>query len=203
MLLVKDSKTDLEVTLVIPTRPDGRGTITLSHGDLAGTHLTRHDGTVEVSLIIASFGKAVPLMHHVATLTVEDGAGQQPPETPVRYAAKPEITHTFRQAETMPPVLVSVVFSMTLAAGFIVLLGVWVSMDVNVAGAATAVRSAPVAYTLFLASLFAMEVSLFLYWSRWRIMQALGTIAVLAVPTFFSGRFALREVEKRRLAGTR
>lgn len=207
MLLIKDSHSDLEANLVIPVRSDGRGSLALSYKDL-GPHLTAH-GSVDLTLVLGGFGGVVPLAKHVATLVVkeEDAATTSviaAPATPLRYGPMPEITHTFRPAQRMPPKIASFGFSVLLLGGLVGLLLAWAHHGgANLRAAKGAVGSAPVAYTVFLAGLVGIEASLFMFWSGWRIMTALAAVLVLSIPTFFSGRFALRETAKRRVDGQR
>lgn len=204
MLLVKDSHSTLEANLVIPVKANGRGALTIAYKDL-GPILTTHD-SVDLTLVLGGFGETVPLLKHIATLTLaKDSSATTTQEAtqPLRYGALPEITHTFRAQQQLPPKIISIAFSAIIAFGLIGLFAAWSSIGVNTTALSSSLSAAPISYTVFLASLAGIQVVLYLYWSHWRIMSAIGSILGLGVPLFFSGRFALREVEARRKAGAR
>ncbi|CCG83166.1 Putative uncharacterized protein [Taphrina deformans PYCC 5710] len=203
MLLVKDSESDLEANLVIPVKSTGRGSLTVAYKDL-GPLLTQHK-SIDLTLVLGGFGETLPLVQHIATISLEETKSSPivAPIKALRYGALPEITHTFREAEKMPPKTISIFFSLVLLTGLAGLAGAWLTLGVNMNAFPTALKNAPITYTVFLGSLFALEGSLFLYWTQWRIMTALAALVTLSVPAYFSGRSALRETESRRLAGTR
>lgn len=201
MLIVKDTFSELEASLVIPVKSNGRGILSINYSDFGPALL--ENKSLDLTLVLGSFGDSKPLSKHVATIMVQGDDKEQVYVKPLRYGALPEITHTFRAPQKMPSAVISVAFSVILIAGLFGLFAGWMSVQVNFDAASTALMNAPIAYSIFLGSLFAIEGALFVYWTHLRIMAALGLLAALSVPAFFSGRNALRETEKRRKAGLR
>ena len=66
-----------------------------------------------------------------------------------------------------------------------------------------AFRTAPIAHSLFVGSIVALETIFGLYYLRLTLFQALPAVAVVGVVAFLSGTRALGEVQGRRLAGKR
>ena len=66
-----------------------------------------------------------------------------------------------------------------------------------------AFNSAPVAHTLFLGSLLALEAVFGLYYAKWNLFQMLPAAGLFGVIAYLSGSRALTEVQERRLAGSR
>ena len=201
-MLVIANPNGLEQTVVVPVKQNGRGTFTFASSDL-NEHLKVSQ--LELSLILGGFGDDEAAEIKLATLEVLSDA-KVPytlPVSPLRYAALPEITHTFKPDQVMPPVVVSIGFSLVLGLGVLGLLSAWMTLGVNVDAMSSALQKAPIAYTVFIGSLVSIELLFVVYWLQLRILAALALLGGLSVPLFFSGRFALREVEARRKAGLR
>lgn len=203
MLLLKDSLSSLEANLVVPVKANGRAALTVGYKELGPALISNK--SIDLTLVIGGFGDTKPLLTHIATMTLEEDPTSPiaPITKPLRYGALPEITHTFRAAQKMPPAVVSFAFGGILVAGLVGLFVGWISLGANVNALPSAISNSPISYTIFIGSLIAMESALFMYWSHLKIMAALGFLGCLTVPVFFSGRIALRETEKRRKAGLR
>lgn len=125
------------------------------------------------------------------------------PEPPVRYGAKSEIHHTFKDDPRNPPKVLTLVFSAAVAAALPVLLGAWALLGANLGHASKALGAAPVSHALFYGSVVALEAIFFLYYTSWNLFQTLPAAAVVGVVAYVSGSRALSEVQERRLAGLR
>lgn len=80
------------------------------------------DKPLEVSLIVGSF-KYTPIKHTLFKLTLPKS--QPPPTHPDEpsFHPLPEITHTFRPGERIPPSFISGIFAVATLAPWVVLLG--------------------------------------------------------------------------------
>ena len=200
MLLLKESHSDLEANLVIPVKSNGRGAITIATKDL-GPVLVQGK-SIDLTLVLGGFGEDIPMMKHIATIQLENLA-ETSSTSVLRYGALPEIFHTFRPPQEMPPKIISFAFTLVLLAGLVGLIGLWGVIGVNLDALSSAFSNAPLAYSTLLVSLFAIEAVLVIYWTHWRIMKAIGTLVLLSIPVFFSARYAMIETAKRRKAGSR
>ena len=160
---------------------------------------------LKASFIIASFGASIPLSADVFHLSVKPDPTKQltPPEPPLRYGKLPEIKHTFRPDPTSPPKIITLFFLALVLAALPALFIVWRNQGANLNHMTAAFNSAPVAHTLFLGSLLALEAIFGLYYIKWNLFQMLPAAGVFGVIAYLSGSRALTEVQERRLAGLR
>lgn len=154
-------------------------------------------------LVIGSFGEVKPLLSEVFTLKVEeDMKGDFPTYTaPERYAAKEEIHHIFRPDQKSPPKIISLVFTLTVSATLPLLFVSWLLLGSNLNGIRSAMKTAPVAHSIFYGSLVTMEGVFAMYYLSWKLFKVLPIAGAVGVVACISGAKALSEVQKRRVAG--
>ena len=216
MLIVRDSTTKAPSTsdntldttpsaaLVIPIKPGTtRGSLALSQKDFGPVFL--QNGSVDLTIVIGSFGDDLPFQQHIATLKFDFDPKTPRPTvaTPLRYGPLPEITHTFRADVKSPPVVISLFFTGAVVTGLVGLIVAWSMLGCDLSDLSKAVSNAPIAYLGFLGAVFGVEIFLVVYWLQLQIFTAIAALLISAVVAFFTGRPALREVQGRRLAGSR
>ncbi|KXN84059.1 Dolichyl-diphosphooligosaccharide--protein glycosyltransferase subunit 2 [Leucoagaricus sp. SymC.cos] len=120
---------------------------------------------------------------------------QPPPVHPdeASFHPLPEIQHTFRPEQKLPPKIVSAVFSGLVIAPWALLLGLWSQVSPRLTHAFSP-NVAP-----FILSLGAFEVLIFYYWVNLKIGQVLLYGGVLGIVTLFTGKHALSSIAKRRV----
>lgn len=160
---------------------------------------------LEASLVIASFGDSTPYRAPAFHLTVtpDDATPLNTPPAPARYTAQPEIVHQFKPDPTSPPKIVSLVFTLAVLATVPLLLAAWAFLGGNVEDVGHALQEKPIAHSLFLGSVVAMEAVFALYYLRWNLFQTLPVVGVVGAVAFVSGSRALGEVRARRERGER
>ncbi|KAI0738966.1 oligosaccharyl transferase delta subunit [Daedaleopsis nitida] len=147
---------------------------------------------LKVSLYLGSFVHD-PSEHELFDLIVppSQSPAQHPDEA--AFHSRPEIVHTFRPEQKLPPKFVSAVFTLLLAAPWVVLLGLWAHIRPQVPHLFST-SIAP-----FIATLGAFEALLVWYWVDLHLGQVLLYGALLSIPTALTGRRALAAVGDRRL----
>ncbi|PPQ89230.1 hypothetical protein CVT25_001309 [Psilocybe cyanescens] len=120
---------------------------------------------------------------------------QAAPEHPLEstFHPLPEIKHTFRAENKLPPKFISAVAAGVVLAPWAVLLGLWSQV------APKPSRLFSPSILPFILSLGAFEALLFRYWVGLQIGQVLLYGAILTVPTVFAGKQALSSIGNRRL----
>ncbi|KAF8995584.1 oligosaccharyl transferase delta subunit [Cyathus striatus] len=127
-----------------------------------------------------------------------------PPSLPVpahpdeaSFHVLPEIQHTFRPEQKLPPRPVSALFSLMVIAPWVVLVGLWSQVSPR----PTHLFSPSILPFIQLLTLGAFEVLLFWYWVDLKLGQVLTYGAILGVVMIFTGRNALASIGARRLQG--
>jgi oligosaccharyltransferase complex subunit delta (ribophorin II) len=115
-ILIQDPSSPLQVVVPVPVKPSGKAKIDIDHRDIPPQLL--YVDTLQLSLVVASFGDSTPLKVGVVTVRpVTNEASPTKPEEPERWLPKPEITHTFRAPQKLPNKQLSLLFSAAVAAG--------------------------------------------------------------------------------------
>ncbi|KAJ8605279.1 hypothetical protein MRB53_041473 [Persea americana] len=200
-LTIAEQDSGLEESFAFVLKSDGKGK---SQKDLPFQFLASSK-PLQASITLGTFGDSVPLRAHTFDIDVHlDPVNPQAiPSPPERYASKPEIHHIFRADPRSPPKLVSVVFTLAIIVTLPVLLGAWLLLGGNISHVGKALSASPVAHSLFLGSVLAMEGIFFLYYASWTLFQTLPAAAVVGAVAYVSGSRALTEVQERRFAGAR
>ncbi|EPQ52216.1 oligosaccharyl transferase delta subunit [Gloeophyllum trabeum ATCC 11539] len=139
---------------------------------------------VKVQLLLGSF-KHSPSKFDLFELTVPASAppAQHPDEA--SFHPLPPIEHTFRPEQKVPPKFVSAVFSALVVAPWVVLLGLWSTLQYRVPHLFSP-HILP-----FTSSLAAFEALLLWYWVDLKLGQVLLYGAILGVVTAVTGKQAL------------
>ncbi|KZT25741.1 hypothetical protein NEOLEDRAFT_1133271 [Neolentinus lepideus HHB14362 ss-1] len=135
---------------------------------------------VQVSLLLGSY-KHSPASLPLFSLSIPPSA----PVSPDSFAPLPEITHTFRPEQKVPPKFVSAVFSAIVIAPWVVLLGLWSTLRYS-----TPHLFSPHVLP-FVSSLAAFEGLLLWYWIDLKLGQVLLYGALLGLVTVLTGKQAL------------
>lgn len=177
---------------------------TQTHKELPA-QLLATDSPLTASIMIASFGSSTPYQSKAFSLRINRDSPTPAaiPEPPTRYSALPEIRHIFKSDPKSPPVMITALFTFPVFMALPVLFGVWMEIGLTFDHLTEAFTNAPVAHSLFLGSLVALEFVFFFYYVSWSLFRTLPVAAVVGSVAFVSGSKALREVQARRLAGKR
>jgi len=119
------------------------------------------------------------------------------PEAPAEkeasiYDPKPEIRHLFREPEARPASVVSNTFTLLCLSPFLVMLGLWVKLGVNISNFPLSVSS--VGFHLGLGSIFLLYT---LFWLQLNMFQTVKYLVVLGVVTFLCGNSLLASIAKK------
>ncbi|KAG2220374.1 hypothetical protein INT45_006545 [Circinella minor] len=119
---------------------------------------------------------------------------------------RPEIHHVFREAESMPPVWFSQLFTLIALSPWLVLIVGWFGLGVTPVKVLGQLVSGPIMRLLsiigFLTSLIAVEYLFYLYWTRLNIFDTLTYLAILLPIVFLFGQQALSQVQLKRKKST-
>ncbi|KAF9051543.1 oligosaccharyl transferase delta subunit [Panaeolus papilionaceus] len=153
---------------------------------------TPNQDPLKVSLIIGS-PKYDPITIELFDLILP--ASQPAPQHPdaAAFQTRPEIQHTFRPDHKQPPKPISAVFSLLVAAPWVVLLGLWSQV------APSPTRAFSPSILPFILSLGALEGLLFWYWVDLKLGQVLLYGFFLAIPTVLTGKQALTSIGGQRV----
>ncbi|RDB30026.1 Dolichyl-diphosphooligosaccharide--protein glycosyltransferase subunit 2 [Hypsizygus marmoreus] len=150
------------------------------------------DSPLKVTLLIGSPLHS-PLAVSLFDLIVP--ASQPPPVHPdeASFHLLPEIHHTFRPAQKLPPKAISAIFSAVVLAPWVILLGLWAQVAPRVPN-----LFSPSIFP-FILTLGAFEGLLVWYWVDLKLPQVLAYGAVLGLVTLFTGKQALSKIGDRRV----
>jgi oligosaccharyltransferase complex subunit delta (ribophorin II) len=152
-------------------------------------------GTYDMSLIVGDFNIANPFEWTIATVKLSFPPGGEVKTKPswaiVSYEVKPEIKHLFREPEKRPPTFVSDLFSLLVLAPFLLLLGLWLKIGVNV-------KNLPVTLSalLFHSGLALIFSLFFLFWLKMDMFTTLKCLSGVTIMTFLSGHSLLKTLSK-------
>ncbi|KAI0823000.1 oligosaccharyl transferase delta subunit [Trametes gibbosa] len=147
---------------------------------------------LKVSLYLGSFVHP-PVQYELFDLALPPSHSPSPHADEASFHVRPEIHHTFRPDQKLPPKVISAFFAVLLAAPWFVLLGMWSHIRPQVPH-----LFSPNIFP-FIATLAAFEGLLVWYWVALRLGQVLLYGAILAIPTAFTGQRALAALGERRL----
>ncbi|KAI0654551.1 oligosaccharyl transferase delta subunit [Cubamyces menziesii] len=187
-----DEKTGEEGIQPVKVTPGGKAKFELNMARPPSSLPPSATDPLKVSLYIGSFVHP-PVQYELFDLVVPPS--QPPAQHPeeVHFHVRPEIQHTFRPDQKLPPKVISAFFTLLLAAPWVVLLGLWAHVRPQV----------PYLFSPsilpFVASLAVFEALLVQYWVALRLGQVLFYAAILAIPTALTGQRALAALGERRL----
>ncbi|KYK57589.1 oligosaccharyltransferase subunit ribophorin II [Drechmeria coniospora] len=202
-LILKESS-GLEAPFPFTMKESGEGKVQFGQKDLP-VQFVVSNSTLKASIVLGSSGSDQGSLTTVFEVSLaRDPAAMSPTyEAPLRYGRLPEIHHIFREDPKNPPKIVSLVFSVAVLATVPALLVGWFHLGANVNHLQNALNGAPVSHILFFASILAMEGVFTMYYCHWKLFQTLPAIVLVTAVALESGKRALGEVQRRRLAGKR
>lgn len=202
-LLLRDQETGLEATFPFSTKENGKGVLEFTQKELP-EQFEKTSEPLRATLLLASFGESLAFSNHVFNLEVKtDPNNQRNYVKPLRYGKQKEIYHIFKSTPQSGPVIISIIFVLTVIASVPILFASWIYSSANLSHLSQAMRAAPLAHTLFYGSILAMEFVFLLYYLKWNLFQVLPVAGVISLISILSGPHALSEVQNRRLSGER
>lgn len=145
-------------------------------------------GTYTVDLLIGDATLASTKVWTIAFLTL-DFPEKQAGDATLKQAAKPEITHMFRQPEKRPSEAISMVFTGLVLLPFLVLLGLWAKLGANISNMKLSLSA--IVFHGGLLAILAIYVKFYLDTDMFVTMQYL---AVASIITFLAGHKLLASV---------
>ncbi|KAF5668560.1 oligosaccharyltransferase delta subunit (ribophorin ii) [Fusarium heterosporum] len=202
--LVLNEETGLEAPYPLKVQSSGKGTVRISHKDLP-LQLLLSDTPLKAYLVLGSFGSSDPLISPLFNVEIRLDPNTPRPEytAPVRYGPRAGIDHVFKVGDKSPPMVISLVFVLAIAASVPALFIGWLMLGANVNHLSKAMSAAPISHGVFFGSIVAIEGTFFLYYTKWNLLKSLPVVIALGVVALLSGTKALSEVQTRRLAGER
>ncbi|KAF8068876.1 oligosaccharyl transferase delta subunit [Lyophyllum atratum] len=150
------------------------------------------DAPLQVSLLIGAPTHS-PLAVSLFDLIVPASHPAPVHATEASFHPLPEIHHTFRPEQKLPPKPISAVFSAVVLAPWIILLGMWSQVAPRVPHLFSA------SILPFTLTLGAFEALLVWYWVDLKLGQVLSYGGVLGLVTIFAGRRALSKIGDHRV----
>ncbi|KAF9528342.1 oligosaccharyl transferase delta subunit [Crepidotus variabilis] len=188
-----DEKTNEEGIQPVRVTPGGKAKfeLNLSKPPLS-LPPTPNGDPLKVSLIIGT-SQYDPISVELFDLVLPKS--QPAPENPLEstFHVLPEIHHTFRADNKMPPQPISFAFIGIVLAPWAILLSLWSQVVPKPS------RLFSPSILPFVASLGAFEGLLFWYWVDLKLGQVLLYGFMLSLPTFFAGKTALASIGSQRL----
>ncbi|VDP07077.1 unnamed protein product [Soboliphyme baturini] len=111
------------------------------------------------------------------------------------YEKRPEIFHTFRQPEKLPPVVISNVFTVLVLSPLLLLFILWFRIGANVRGFPCSFYA--VGFHACLGAIFALY---FVFWLKLNMFQTLKYLLGISLLTFVCGNRTLRSISERKYA---
>jgi len=156
-----------------------------SHIDIKalGKQFYGQSGQFEVQLVVGDAFLQNPTLWHLGTLQISfpNETKAEVPKSP--FEALPEIQHAFRRAEARPPKIISLAFTAAVIGVpvFLLLIGLLrVGASISLPGGSGFLWA--VGFQGCLGAILALYG---LYWLRLNMVQTLGYLGVLAIPTLF------------------
>ncbi|KAK1755087.1 Dolichyl-diphosphooligosaccharide--protein glycosyltransferase subunit 2 [Echria macrotheca] len=203
-VVLKEQDSGLEVPFPLTTKDNGKAVVHIAQKDIP-VQLLVSTKPLKGSIVIGSFGSAQGYNSQVfeVEITTDPNAPAPHYEKPLRYGKKEEIHHIFRADPKSPPKVISLFFTLAVAATVPALFIGWLALGANLNHLSKAIGAAPLSHATFFGSIVAMEFVFFMYYTSWNLFQTLPVAGLVSIATVLSGTKALGEVQRRRLAGDR
>ncbi|EPY50023.1 oligosaccharyltransferase delta subunit [Schizosaccharomyces cryophilus OY26] len=171
--IVFSDKKKPSISIVYPVKVKGNGdaVLKLPLSELPSEIVQSEDGLLS-TLMIGSFGDASPSSISLGSLVFDSGslpAFNAKTSTEAVTSPQPTILHTFAAPPKAANKFLSLLFSLAVAAVFVVLIGVW--MQFSSKTSVYSVSSSSLGHFLFFISLATAEGLLFFYWTSLTIFQ--------------------------------
>ncbi|TRY63519.1 hypothetical protein TCAL_04893 [Tigriopus californicus] len=152
-------------------------------------------GKYEIQLIVGDAVISNPILWSVADINLkfqEVDGGTEERSAPLT-GPKPEITHLFRQPEARPPSAVSNLFTILCLLPFLVMLGLWMKLGVNISAFPFSLSA--LGFHLGLGSIFGLY---YYFWLQLNMFTTVKYLFMVGVVTFLCGNAMLVKIAKDR-----
>lgn len=228
VLLISSPKLNLDITFPFSVRTSGKAKLVLPHKKIPEVFSSKHlAGPLTLQILAASFGDdenkvdPEPLRYTISTdfsilpapVSEKKGAIERPKtaqevldEEKKKYLSPkfeklPEIHHSFRPKERTVGIVLVMCLIASLFVFMITLINFWTLFaQVNLNNLSAAFTNAPVAHSLFLLDIVAIEYSFYKYYKDTSVFDTLKSLAILVPVGVYFGSRALGEIRGRRLA---
>eukprot|EP00116_Pleurobrachia_bachei_P001055 sb/3461317/ len=150
-------------------------------------------GDYSVDLILGDATLASAVVTNIATLTLDLAESKEVLAAPDK-AAKPEITHVFRQPEKRPPQAISSLFTGLVLLPALVVLGVWAKLGANLSGFSFSLSG--LGFHLGLLAVLGIYVHFFL--GLIDMFATMKWLAIVSLFTFLTGNRLLASIAAKR-----
>ncbi|KFD69331.1 hypothetical protein M514_10335 [Trichuris suis] len=160
-----------------------------------GKLFDHQSGAFEVKLIVGDSVSSNAILQTVATLSLTLPEVYRPPKSPldvIDYEKKPEIVHTFRQAEKRPPKIVSHTFTFLVVLPILFLPILWMQIGSNLSGYSFSLSG--IIFHISFAAIFGLYG---LFWLRLNMFETLKYLSIIGSIAFLSGHRVLRYMAER------
>lgn len=195
LAMLRDEKTGLQFSYPPSNvKPNGKAKISIQHRSIPAA--LQNADKLTLSLIIGSFNDEVePVKYDVTKELLIDDADSIPEVQ--RMEHKPDIIHQYKPDPKQVATPIALLFACG-ALGLLVCILGWFGMIGSFGGLGNALQTNPVGHVGLICSLFAFEITFFLYYRGQSIFDTLTVVAVLSPFAVFTGSRALREVRQKR-----
>lgn len=151
-------------------------------------------GRYKLDLIIGDSVIANPFSWYLADVELTFPDHPFPPtEQQNQYAPKPEIKHIFREPEKRPSQVVSNIFTGLSLAPFLLVLGLWIKIGVNISN--FSLNLATIGFHLGLSSIFGLFI---VFWLQLNMFTTLKYLILVGTVTFLCGNSMLSKIAAAR-----
>lgn len=189
--------TKKEVTLIAEP-----GTNSLYRLDLpvatSASNFAHSSGTYDINLLIGDASITNPLIWKIGSIKltfprVEVTGKSVPSWMKMTYDPLPVINHIFRQPEKRPPAIVSDAFTVLAGVPFLLLIGLWIKLGVNLSNFSFSLSS--LGFHTGLTLIFAIFA---FFWTSMNMFTTLKCLSGVVLLTFLSGHSLLKGLSVKR-----
>lgn len=180
--------------VVLVAEADGDGYKVVVDLTKRASEFSRLAGQYDVRIEVGDVNIAKAVSAHLGSVHLAFPNGMDTIQDPLlRFSAKPEIKHTFREPEKRPPAVVSTAFSFAVLAPMVVLWGLWGRLGLNFKN-----FDFHPASLVFYASLGGIFYLYYMFWMFLDMFTTLKYLTVLGAIAFFSGNAMFARLHRRR-----
>lgn len=115
--------------------------------------------------------------------------------TSIIEGIKPEIQHTFRQPEKRPPAIISNAFTIFCLMPFLIMIGCWIKLGVNVSAFPFSLPA--LGFHIGLGAIFGLY---YMFWLQLNMFSTVKYLIMIGVVTFLCGNSMLSKLAEKRKA---
>jgi len=181
---------------IFPATPNDNKfyTAVISLEESAKSQFHSLSGDYSLSLVVGDAFIQNPISWTVSSsVSIPFGSKESAPATPL--GAKHEIIHEFRKPEKRPSAIISTIFTFATLAPLLFLFVGFTTLGANLKKFPTGADFlSGVLFVVFIGLILALIA---LYWLRLNLIQTLGYLAILSLPTIFFGNRTLSALAKK------